>query len=168
MENKGRILLVDDEMNVIHELKRVLTGQADINVPISAINEGGIFRYISTPWDNLQVITMVAEGMALKRETDEINSFLQPAGDQSNGSAYLKGEKQNKRFRSTETLSNWEKKLEGLDFFRCHRSFIVNINKIEKITPWFHGAFNLKLEDVKESIPVSRNASKELKELIEL
>lgn len=51
-------------------------------------------------------------------------------------------------------------------FFKCHRSYIVNINKIKEIVPRFNNTYDLKLEDIDCIVPVSRSKSKEFKVLI--
>jgi two-component system LytT family response regulator len=53
-------------------------------------------------------------------------------------------------------------------FFRCHRSYIVNINKIREIIPWFNNTYNLKLQDIDYQIPVSRSNIKEFKQLMNI
>jgi len=45
-------------------------------------------------------------------------------------------------------------------FFRCHRSFIVNLNKIVNVEGNAQG-LKLKLESIEEKVPVSRNLIKE-------
>lgn len=61
------------------------------------------------------------------------------------------------------TLQELEKKLEGSSFYRTHRSYLVNLNHVLEITPWFNGAYNITLTDnEKTTIPVSRSARKEL------
>lgn len=67
------------------------------------------------------------------------------------------------KYISHESLNSWSDKLENGSFFRCHRSYIVNTKKIEKISPWFNGTYNLKLKDCKDSIPVSRENMKFLR-----
>lgn len=65
------------------------------------------------------------------------------------------------------TLQELEDKVKGLAFFRPHRSYLVNLDYIEEITPWFNGAYNIKLKHKDETrIPVSRNAAKELFRLL--
>jgi two-component system response regulator LytT len=61
------------------------------------------------------------------------------------------------------TLQELEAKLSGYAFFRTHRSYLVNLNYIEVIEPWFNGACNLIIKDEKKTkIPVSRVSVKEL------
>ncbi|MDY0395854.1 LytTR family DNA-binding domain-containing protein [Virgibacillus halophilus] len=66
------------------------------------------------------------------------------------------------------TLQEFEQRLAGLTFFRTHRSYLVNINYIQEITPWFNGTSNVTLSDKEQTqIPVSRSARKELFRLLE-
>ncbi|MED4602040.1 LytTR family DNA-binding domain-containing protein, partial [Paenibacillus validus] len=62
-----------------------------------------------------------------------------------------------------QTLQELEEKLTGYSFFRPHRSYLVNVEFIDEIEPWFNGAYNVILKDAKRSrIPLSRVAAKEL------
>ncbi|GGP10049.1 LytR/AlgR family response regulator transcription factor [Oceanobacillus neutriphilus] len=64
------------------------------------------------------------------------------------------------------SLQELEKKLQGHAFFRTHRSYLVNLNHIQEITPWFNGASNITLQDKNQTtIPVSRTARKHLFDL---
>ncbi|WP_313432399.1 LytR/AlgR family response regulator transcription factor [Siminovitchia terrae] len=66
------------------------------------------------------------------------------------------------------TLQELEEKLKGFPFFRTHRSYLVNLDYIQEITPWFNGAYNLILKGAKKTqIPVSRSAQKKLFKLLE-
>ncbi len=65
------------------------------------------------------------------------------------------------------TLQELEEKLKGFPFFRTHRSYLVNLDFIQEITPWFNGAYNLILKGEKKTrIPVSRSAQKKLFQLL--
>lgn len=65
------------------------------------------------------------------------------------------------------TLQELEEKLKGFPFFRTHRSYLVNLDFIQEITPWFNGAYNLILKGGKKTrIPVSRSAQKKLFKLL--
>lgn len=71
-------------------------------------------------------------------------------------------------YQSKMTLQELEEKLHGFPFFRSHRGYLVNLDYIQEITPWFNGAYNLILSDGKASkIPVSRAAAKRLFRMIE-
>jgi two-component system, LytTR family, response regulator LytT len=68
---------------------------------------------------------------------------------------------EDKVIMSKMTLQELEDKLTGYMFFRAHRSYLVNLNHILEITPWFNGTSNITLKDKgKTKIPVSRSASK--------
>lgn len=71
-----------------------------------------------------------------------------------------------KEYKTRNTLNYWEQRLSELDFFRCHKSFLINMDKIEKVTPMFTNTFVLSLANHPEEIPVSRNAWKALKKII--
>ncbi|HET6933275.1 MAG TPA: LytTR family DNA-binding domain-containing protein [Candidatus Angelobacter sp.] len=65
-----------------------------------------------------------------------------------------------------------EELLEALDpdmFWRAHRSFVVNINRIKEVVPWFKSSYQLRMDDRKQTeIPVSRAQTKRLRELFGL
>lgn len=63
----------------------------------------------------------------------------------------------NDKYVVVTSISDFSKKLPEKNFFRCHRSFIVNINKIIEIIPWFNNTYVLKVEGIDTNIPVSRN-----------
>lgn len=67
------------------------------------------------------------------------------------------------RYIVPNTLNKIMNKLDGKVFFRSHKSFIVNLEKIRYIEEWFNSTYNLKLKDVDEKIPVSRSNAKEFK-----
>jgi len=65
-----------------------------------------------------------------------------------------------------------EELLASLDanlFWRAHRSYLVNINRIREVVPWFKSSYQLRMDDKKQSeIPVSRAQTKRLRELFRL
>jgi two-component system, LytTR family, response regulator LytT len=65
-----------------------------------------------------------------------------------------------------------EELLESLDqgmFWRAHRSYMVNINRIKEVVPWFKSSYQLRMDDKKQTeIPVSRAQTKRLRELFGL
>ncbi len=65
-----------------------------------------------------------------------------------------------------------EELLDSLDanlFWRAHRSYLVNINRIKEVVPWFKSSYQLRMDDRKQTeIPVSRAQTKRLRELFKL
>ena len=65
-----------------------------------------------------------------------------------------------------------EELLELLDpslFWRAHRGFVVNINHIREVVPWFKSSYQLRMNDKKQTeIPVSRGQTRRLRELFNL
>jgi len=65
-----------------------------------------------------------------------------------------------------------EELLDSLDpnmFWRAHRSYLVNINRIKEVVPWFKSSYQVRMEDRKQAeIPVSRAQTKRLRELFGL
>ena len=65
-----------------------------------------------------------------------------------------------------------EELLELLDpavFWRAHRGFVVNINHIREVVPWFKSSYQLRMTDKRQTeIPVSRAQTKRLRELFNL
>ena len=54
-------------------------------------------------------------------------------------------------------------------FWRAHRSFLVNINRIKEVVPWFKSSYQLRMDDRKQTeIPVSRAQTRRLRELFKL
>ena len=65
------------------------------------------------------------------------------------------------------TLQELEKRLRAYGFYRCHRSYIVNLQKVREIITWTKNSYSLKL-NVGEGmvVPLSRTKLSELKELL--
>jgi len=65
-----------------------------------------------------------------------------------------------------------EELLDSLDpgkFWRAHRSYLVNINRIKEVVPWFKSSYQIRMDDKKQTeIPVSRAQTKRLRELFGL
>jgi len=72
------------------------------------------------------------------------------------------------QYQSWDTLKVWEKRLKGYGFLRCHRSYLVNVEKIKTITPWFKDTYNLKLHDISHEIYCSKSYIKDLKDFISI
>lgn len=70
-----------------------------------------------------------------------------------------------KTYTVTEALIVLEKKLANTQFVRVHRSFIINIDHIVEIHPWFNSTYNLLMKDGSK-VPVSRTYVRKLKQVV--
>jgi two-component system, LytTR family, response regulator LytT len=67
------------------------------------------------------------------------------------------------------TIEELQSNLDPNLFWRVHRSFLVNINKIREVIPWFKSSFQLKMDDKKQTeIPVSRIQTRRLRTLLKI
>jgi two-component system LytT family response regulator/two-component system response regulator LytT len=67
------------------------------------------------------------------------------------------------------TIEELQSNLDPEIFWRVHRSFLVNINRIKEVIPWFKSSFQLRMDDRKHTeIPVSRVQTKRLRALLKL
>lgn len=65
------------------------------------------------------------------------------------------------------SLTVLEEKLKPYGFFRCHRSYLVNLQKVREIITWTRNSYSLILEDAeKSSIPLSKGKYDELKQIV--
>lgn len=72
-------------------------------------------------------------------------------------------------FPTTFTLNELEERLRHFGFFRCHRSYIVNLQKVREVITWTRNSYSLILDDEKKSnIPLSKTKMAELKEMLGL
>ncbi len=72
-----------------------------------------------------------------------------------------------KKLMTRLTLTALENKLDKKTFFRTHRSYIVNLDKVIEISPSFNGTYSLILDDKEHSkVPVSRIQTKELRKIL--
>ena len=67
------------------------------------------------------------------------------------------------------TLEELLELLDSARFWRAHRGFVVNIDQIREVMPWFKSSYQLRMNDKQQTeIPVSRAQTKRLRELFNL
>ncbi|MFD2044204.1 LytTR family transcriptional regulator DNA-binding domain-containing protein [Ornithinibacillus salinisoli] len=89
--------------------------------------------------------------------------YIESNEGQSN--VYIKGE----AFPSMFTLNELEERLKHYGFFRCHRSYIVNLQKVREVITWTKNSYSLILDDkAKSSIPLSKTKMSQLREMLGL
>lgn len=71
-------------------------------------------------------------------------------------------------FTCSESLNHFEEILKDYAFFRCHRSYLIHINSISEVIPWFNNTYVVKIVGYELEIPISRRNVKEFKKLLNL
>jgi len=67
------------------------------------------------------------------------------------------------------TIEDLQANLDREMFWRVHRSYLVNINRIKEVVPWFKSSYQLRMDDKKHTeVPVSRVQTRRLRELFKL
>ena len=57
--------------------------------------------------------------------------------------------------------------LKNQNFMRTHKSFLVNLDKVQEVIPWFNNTYILVLENCSEtSIPVARHYLKQFNQIM--
>lgn len=71
------------------------------------------------------------------------------------------------QFETKETLQYWEQKVTHHSFMRVHRSYMINLDKISEIEPWFNQTYQVTL-NTGLKVPVSRSYIKSFREKVNL
>ena len=72
------------------------------------------------------------------------------------------------KVRVTGSLSHWRSELPPQRFYRCHGSYLVNLEKIASVEPGLGNSWSVRLAGCAESVPVSRHFIGPLRELLRL
>jgi DNA-binding LytR/AlgR family response regulator len=74
--------------------------------------------------------------------------------------------KRKKPYKSVQRLGDVAKKPPTPTFVRCHREFIVNLNRVPVITPLASRDYDLQLDPpVNRRIPIARNHLEEIRKI---
>lgn len=73
------------------------------------------------------------------------------------------------KFPCSISLADLEERLKYFGFFRCHRSYLVNLQRVREVITWTRNSYSLSLDDkAKSSIPLSKRRLDELKDILKL
>lgn len=103
-------------------------------------------------WENEKIIVVDADDIYYASAQEKTTSVFTRSHEYSMGVS----------------ISEFHGRLPQDRFFRCHRSFIVNLSKIKEIIPWFNNTYLLRLRDLDFEVPVSRSKVKEFRQLMRL
>jgi len=112
-----------------------------------------------------KILTFPTHLVKEKEFTIELNDFLYAEVDRNKVIIHFikEGRAESKTFRSS--LSSILEILDHPNIFRCHRSFVVNLNRIESARGNSNG-YQLNLINYSGSIPVSRSYVEEFRNII--
>lgn len=146
------------------------------------------FDYILKPYSEVRIKAMLhkLEGVRCSRKTgeeernpvsDKVNlwknekiivvnadDIYYASAQEKSTSVITKGEE----YSMALSISDFYNRLPEDRFFRCHRSYIVNLSKIKEIIPWFNNTYLLRLHDLEFEVPVSRSKVKEFRQIMRL
>ncbi len=73
------------------------------------------------------------------------------------------------KFPCNISLTDLEVRLKNFGFFRCHRSYLVNLQRVREVVTWTRNSYSLSLDDkIKSSVPLSKGKLEELKSILKL
>lgn len=129
-EMGGAEFLAKASKLVPDSIRMVLTGYADINAAVQAINQGGIYRYIMKPWndDDLRItvrealthFNLVAENRLLTQELAEKNQSLSQMNEQLEEMVKIR----------TQELDQKVHELEGRDTIQ---QFLLSVHPLDEL-----------------------------------
>jgi len=153
-----------DKKRVAQSVQRARTKQESGILPAEKIDN--LVRMLEMQKPQLSKILLKSVGRMLLVDQREICYASIEDGVITVVTAGLSGIEGHSNCRTLEEL------LDSLDpnlFWRAHRSFLVNINRIREVVPWFKSSYQLRMDDQKQTeVPVSRAQTKRLRELFGL
>ncbi|WP_342566780.1 LytTR family transcriptional regulator DNA-binding domain-containing protein [Psychrobacillus sp. FSL K6-4046] len=196
IESKRILFSLLRELRLAKKVILILTGQVESGVACSdnvyRLDEKGLRPVLTKEEDNEEVIDRSEPTTDKITTTDEVveEKVVQPIRfekiptkvnekivlfdppeidyiESTEGQTYLhiKGES----FACSFTLNDLEERLLAFGFFRCHRSYIVNLQKVREVITWTRNSYSLVLDDSeKSSVPLSKTKMADLKGMLGL
>ncbi len=119
-----------------------------------------VAKYVDSQKNIHKLWAMRDEDVAVLLDFKEILFF--EADDKRVNAKILSGDLWQVRY----TMRELEERLIGNGFARTHKSYLVNLEHVREIEPWFSGSYLLRMNDITRSkVPLSRQFAKQLKEV---
>lgn len=142
------ILKPYDEKRITYMLKKLEIAFKNIK---KEENERKVINKV-TLWDNEKIIVVDINDINYCEAKERVTSVYTDEGEYS----------------VNMSISEFHETLPKDMFFKCHRSFIVNLTKIKEIIPWFNNTYNLRLKNIDFNVPVSRSNIKDFRNLMNI
>ncbi|HBW35076.1 LytTR family DNA-binding domain-containing protein [Desulfosporosinus sp. BICA1-9] len=144
---------LEEALLKVRQLKGNLTGPKSNPPPI---------KRETIPPKPLEVVPVELRGKIILLHQDEI-IYVYTDKDK----VYIKSLKES--YLTRFTLRELELRLNSTLFFRSHRCYLVNIQRMRELIPYFNGTYTIVVDDLERSeIPMSRTKSRILKEMLGL
>jgi DNA-binding NtrC family response regulator len=75
-DGTGLDLLMKLKQRYPHVVRMIITGKADVNAVIAAINEGNVYRFVLKPWDNEELCLSVRLALEQAKLLSEKRSLV--------------------------------------------------------------------------------------------
>ncbi len=72
---------------------------------------------------------------------------------------------ENRRFETSDSLSEVEARLDPAKFFRCHKSYIINLDAIDTITPYGRWTYVVHLQGTDQDALITHDKYEELEKM---
>lgn len=113
-------------------IRIILTGYADINAAIDSINKGEVYKYITKPWDNDDINTIIHDALELRRLRKENERLLELTAKQNLELKDLNANLEKKVKDQTKDIQNMLDKLKDL-YVKLDSSFINTVKILSSI-----------------------------------
>ncbi|SFR76923.1 LytR/AlgR family response regulator transcription factor [[Clostridium] aminophilum] len=71
----------------------------------------------------------------------------------------------NGSFEQKETLGYYEQKLARHRFFRIHKSYMINLDRLEEMVPGYNNGYSVRMKGRDEQLPIGRTQLKDFRSL---
>jgi len=135
----------------IRDVMRMRSGQGNAETPVTAIKTRSV----------------ASSGRIMLRHKDGVN-FVSQADilliQRENRSTVLYAT-EGRRFETSEALGDVQERLDPQIFFRCHKSYIINLNVIDSITPYGRWTYVVHLAGTQQDALITHEKYEELEKM---
>ncbi|WP_211299924.1 LytR/AlgR family response regulator transcription factor [Cecembia rubra] len=128
-------------------MQRFLNGNKSISSEQEELQDGPVSRVVLRVKNGIKIIP-VEDIHFLEANDDYVNIYTKEG-----------------KFLKNKTLSHFEKALDGSQFIRVHRSYIVRVGEISKLEPYEKESYRIRLRSG-EYIPISKSGMPKLKKVL--